>query len=357
MKHVILKLDGNWTEIKPLIIEGLLDGLNNFVVSAEFNEKVRELGNVKLYSYSSEKGPDYVIVPEDKVQKSQLEEAETLVLEFVIKSNEDLDKILNRAKQGIKNILISSETWKVIPLENLIADFQPLDSQLYVKVKDVAEARLMLETLELGADGVILTPKSEDDIKDIQKLIAKTISLQMDTAKVIEIKEVGMGDRVCVDTCSMLEPGEGMLVGSQSLGLFLVHAEVFDTEFVASRPFRVNASSVSAYILRPDGKTRYLSELEAGDDVLIANVDGICRVAVVGRVKIEKRPFLLVKAKIQDEVLKILLQNAETIRLVTKDKKAVSVSELKVGDEVVVYFKKGGRHFGRLVEDEFIIEK
>lgn len=35
-----------------------------------------------------------------------------------------------------------------------------------------------------------------------------------------------MGDRVCVDLCSLLRPGEGMLVGSFARALFLVHSEV-----------------------------------------------------------------------------------------------------------------------------------
>jgi 3-dehydroquinate synthase class II len=35
-----------------------------------------------------------------------------------------------------------------------------------------------------------------------------------------------MCDRVCVDLCSLLQPGEGMLVGSFARALFLVHSEV-----------------------------------------------------------------------------------------------------------------------------------
>lgn len=40
------------------------------------------------------------------------------------------------------------------------------------------------------------------------------------------VTPVGMGDRVCVDLCSLLRPGEGMLVGSFARALFLVHSEV-----------------------------------------------------------------------------------------------------------------------------------
>jgi 3-dehydroquinate synthase class II len=35
-----------------------------------------------------------------------------------------------------------------------------------------------------------------------------------------------MCDRVCVDLCSLLQLGEGMLVGSFARALFLVHSEV-----------------------------------------------------------------------------------------------------------------------------------
>jgi 3-dehydroquinate synthase II len=40
--------------------------------------------------------------------------------------------------------------------------------------------------------------------------------------------------------------GEGMLVGSQSFALFLVHSESEESPYVAARPFRVNAGGVYA---------------------------------------------------------------------------------------------------------------
>jgi 3-dehydroquinate synthase class II len=52
---------------------------------------------------------------------------------------------------------------------------------------------------------------------------------------------VGMGDRVCVDLCSLMRPGEGLLVGSFARGLFLVHSECLESNYIESRPFRVNA--------------------------------------------------------------------------------------------------------------------
>jgi len=113
---------------------------------------------------------------------------------------------------------------------------------------------------------------------------------------------------------------------------------------------------VHAYILAPGMKTRYLSELEAGDKVLAVDSKGRLREVIVGRVKIEKRPLMLVEAEVEGEKFKTLLQNAETINLVTPEGEPISISKLKVGDEVLLYVKKTGRHFGMEVE-ESIIEK
>ena len=152
-----------------------------------------------------------------------------------------------------------------------------------------------------------------------------------------------------------------MLVGSQSFALFLVHSESEESPYVAARPFRVNAGGVYAYILVGE-KTRYLSELKSGDDVLIVNAEGNARKAVVGRVKIEKRPLMLVEAELETgggekRKCSIILQNAETIKLVGKDKKnPISVVDLKAGDEVLVHVTETARHFGIAVE-EMVIEK
>ncbi len=169
------------------------------------------------------------------------------------------------------------------------------------------------------------------------------------------VEPKGMGDRVCVDTCSLMTVGEGMLVGSQSNGLFLVQSEAEDSPYVASRPFRVNAGAVHAYV-RVGEKTRYLSELGAGDAVTTVDASGEQKDAIVGRVKIERRPLTLVVAEVEGNVIKTLLQNAETIKLVGRNGVPISIANLKVGDEVLVRFEDSARHFGMKI-DETIIEK
>jgi 3-dehydroquinate synthase class II len=55
---------------------------------------------------------------------------------------------------------------------------------------------------------------------------------------------------------------------------------------------------VHAYVAIPGGKTCYLSELKAGKEVIVVDQKGQQRTAIVGRVKIETRPQILVEAKV-----------------------------------------------------------
>jgi len=43
-----------------------------------------------------------------------------------------------------------------------------------------------------------------------------------------------------------------------------VHSESVENPYVEPRPFRVNAGAVHAYIMMPNGKTKYLDELQDG---------------------------------------------------------------------------------------------
>src|SRR6267378_6352004 len=170
-----------------------------------------------------------------------------------------------RALRGkTKHLVLETEDWKIIPLENLIAHFQGSETRLLVEVHDAAEAKLVFETMEVGVHGILLVPSSPNEIRAVRGLLESVREdVSLVRAAVTSIRPIGLGDRVCVDTCSLLRDGEGMLVGNSSAGLFLVHAETAETGYVAARPFRVNAGAVHEYIYLPGGKTKYLSELRA----------------------------------------------------------------------------------------------
>jgi 3-dehydroquinate synthase II len=252
-------------------------------------------------------------------------------------------------------VVVVGKDWTVIPLENLIAELQKEEVKVIAGVKDAEEAKLAFETLEVGVGGVLLETSDINQIKRASELTQKGMDkLELHAAKITKLKQVGMGDRVCVDTASLLKVGEGMLLGSQGEGLFLIHSETLESEYVASRPFRVNAGAVHAYILAPDGKTRYLSEISAGNEVMAVDAKGNTRSVIVGRVKIEKRPLILVEAECGGMTYKTLLQNAETINLVGIGGKPISIAKLKTGNEVMLYVKMVGRHFGMEVEESII---
>ncbi|MCL2359487.1 3-dehydroquinate synthase II [Candidatus Bathycorpusculum sp.] len=289
--------------------------------------------------------------------EAEIQKNKAKILRICIKDKASEDLIVKAAEAGANYLIISTENWRIIPLENLIARIKN-KSKLIAEVTNAEEAKIALETLELGTDGILLkTSDPEELLKTIAIVKPDTLNLQMTTARIISTKPIRTGARVCVDTCDLMTPGEGILVGSQSAGLFLVEAEVNENPYVNSRPFRVNAGSCSMYTLNNLQTTRYLQEFKAGDEVIIINREGKTRKTNVGRIKIEIRPLILIEAQAQDKTIKVILQNAETIRIVTPQG-SKPVTELKPGEEIVVYLAaKGGRHFGISVPDETVIEK
>ncbi len=369
-KKVILEITGNWATAKPLYVEAITAGFTTFVVRTAGDAKsLRGLGKVEIISHLPEVEPEYLLL--DAIPslpaKSQLDAFFSSPLKkcvhLVLGSKDDEKRVIDLASKGANMVIVDATDWKVIPLENLIADLQKKNTMLAGHVRDIEEARLFFGTLQVGVDCVFFVIDAAKgkaggfDFGPWKRLVASTESISLGTAEITRIEDVGSGDRVCVDTISMLEQGEGMLVGNHARGFFLVHGEVADTEFVNARPFRVNAGAVHSYTLRAGNKTAYLSELKAGEPVMIVDWHGHTRASRVGRAKIETRPMLLVEGKIGGETISAVLQNAETICLVDESGKQRSISKLKVGDKVMAFATgEKGRHFGKNIEEK-VIEK
>jgi len=276
---------------------------------------------------------------------------------FKVLSNKDIENILDSAKKGLDFVIIEVKDWKMIPLENIIAKLHKMHTEIFSIARNAKEVRKMFSILDVGVDGVIFNAGSMNEVREALVYLGSK-SFELSSAKIVEIQEVGDGERVCVDTASMLNRGEGMLIGSRANFLFLVHNESVGSSFTSPRPFRVNAGAVHCYTLAPDGTTKYLSELETGVEILVLNSKGRARRATIGRCKIEKRPMLMIKAKVGEEIGGIIAQDAETIRFVKPNGHLVSVTHLKKGDSVLVHSKAAtGRHFGMEISDEYILEK
>jgi len=317
--------------------------------------------NKEIATTALESGVDAVVVDSaDEIRK--LGRILTIAPDGDLKTGTDVVEVSitdkaseNRAAaiRDKKYVIVTTSDWTVIPLENLVAQ----SDRIIAKVNDLKEAELALTVLERGVAGILLATKVPGVVRDVAKLVkAATGQVNLIPFTITKIHPVGMGDRVCVDTCSMLSDGEGMLMGNTSSAMLLVHAETLENPYVAPRPFRVNAGAVHAYILLPDGKTAYLSDLTIGGQVLVVDVKGTAHPVIIGRTKIERRPLLLVEAEAGTAKVSLILQNAETIRLVRKGGGALSVVNLAVGDTVMGCTLEGGRHFGMAVK-ETICEK
>jgi len=252
-----------------------------------------------------------------------------------------------------RKVVVRDGDWKIIPLENLLSR----TNNLFVEINDLKEGQTALGILEKGVDGVVIDNPDPNTVRNmIQALKRGKEKIGLLRAEIRQIEPLGMGDRVCIDICSSMTLGEGMLVGNSSQALFLVHSESVENPFVNTRPFRVNAGPVHAYILMANGQTQYLSEVKSGDQVMVVNFEGTSYPAVVGRAKVERRPLVLVEAEENGQDISVILQNAETIRLTQPNGQAVSLIDLKSGSEVLTYREGWARHFGVQI-DETIIER
>ncbi|MEM2937396.1 MAG: 3-dehydroquinate synthase II [Candidatus Bathyarchaeia archaeon] len=356
MKEFWLKIDET---VPKSVVEGILCSASQtcdaiYVADERRASDIRKKG-VKVAAKGGECDVQ-VLEPFNAEELTKIKKAgKAVAVRMVVKNAEDEREAIKAANLSADYIIIHCLDWKVIPLENLITNARG-KSKLLAEVSSLEEAKLALETLELGADGVVLKTSDPNELVKVAYLVKKQIPrVKLVPVKIVEVKQIGTGARVCVDTCDLMREGEGLLLGCQSGCLFLVEAEVHENPFVQPRPFRVNAGPVSLYVMCSLEKTRYLSELKAGEESMIVDRNGNARFTNIGRVKIEWRPLLLIEAEHEGKRFKTITQNAETIRLVT-EKGSTPVTTLKPGDEVLACILEGGRHFGTLVKEERVVE-
>ncbi len=374
---------GDWQHRKRRITAGLEAGVDWVLIDPGDVERVRELGAVNVAAFDG--GDVHVLEAEDDagpppeltVTGKDGEGDGTVELPpdlsgsaaltalrrgdgprgaYVRMLGERYQEFAREAARAAAYTIVVGEDWTVIPTENLIAEVGA-DTHLVAGVTSAEEAQTAFETLERGVDGVLLDTDDPDEIRRTVELreAAARERFELTWGEVVAVEEAGSADRVCVDTGTLMDDDEGLLVGSMSRGLVFVHAETADSPYVDPRPFRVNAGAVHAYVRTPGGETRYLSELESGDEVLVADTEGTTRAAVVGRVKIERRPMFRVAVDVGGDRVETLVQNAETIKVATREGRT-AVTDLSAGDELRLLYEPGGRHFGTAVEER-IIEK
>jgi len=285
-------------------------------------------------------------------------------------------------------IQLSCKDWTMIPAENLISIADGSPTKVCVKACEASHIQGLAYALQIGVDALLLEAQTDlwneaKTVQDNRKQQKESTfdqqtednsnrGLSLSKAEIVEIIEGGVGDRLCLDLIQTLQEGEGCLVGSSAKALVLVHAETFSSGFVPARPFRVNAGPVHSYVLMGDGQTsKYLCEVQAGDQVLVVDANGNTRAVTVGRCKSEPRPMLMVKFKedttAYQQMNQVFLQQAETVRLFSPHSKngeapggdqeskgasswfVLPVTTAKPHNHILVLFQQRGTHLGRKI--------
>ncbi|MDE7469256.1 MAG: 3-dehydroquinate synthase II family protein [Desulfovibrionaceae bacterium] len=303
---------------KQDVASALEAGICSFIIEEPYHEEVQHMGRVNIYNHQD--------------------------IHYIAITNKD-DEI--QAVQLLQNHhhVVIQHGCEIIPLENMIAQ----SSSVWLEVHSYEESIIASQILEHGVAGIVFTRESLNILQYTESLSQQNYELQ--PACIQSITPIPLAHRVCVDTLTLCKEGQGMLLGNSANFLFLVQAETAHNAYVASRPFRINAGSVHSYAMLPNDITCYLSELKPGSTILLCDYTGKAYPATVGRVKIEKRPMLMITAEYNGITGTIFLQNAETIALVDIEGKARSVSSLSIGDSVLIHPDTAGRHFGMRIQE------
>lgn len=175
--------------------------------------------------------------------------------------------------------------------------------------------------------------------------------MEMLFSKIKERMDMGEGTRVEIDLVDMLSEDEGILVGDSAKGFICVLAETRETNTYPPRPFRINAGAIHQYIYIGNNETRYLSELKAGDSVIVTNGTNE-RPVKIGRVKIEKRKFERI---ILESGVSATLQVADSV-FILGDGKAEHFCSISNATIAYCGMSDVARHKGKVIE-ETIVEK
>lgn len=262
-------------------------------------------------------------------------------------------ELAHAREMGIREgaVAVSWVRDRVIPLENLRADAGN-SFRVWTLIDRPSELPAALGALEHGAHAVVVPAGSLEAVDAIEAALERRPPrlAGWKLARLRSIRPAGMGDRVLVDTTSILRPSEGLLVGSAAAFLFHVASEAEGSAYTRPRSFRVNAGAAHSYVLLADGTTRYLSELGPGDAVFVSEPRAVGRSVRVGRIKIERRPLTLLEATVEGRSRTLFVQEAETVRL-SGTQGRTPVTGLRPGDRLVGCGFSPGRHLGQAVEE------
>ncbi len=270
-----------------------------------------------------------------------------------VNDKESLDKAVELAKLHLDVMIIQFKDPTNIPLELILATTQKSQCRIVKKVKDARDGEVSLMTMEAGADSILLSSNDIREIVEMGNVIQRSnkIKFKLKEAVVTAIRPTGMGTRVCIDTTSELTQDEGAILGSTSSGGLLTCSETHFLPYMKLRTFRVNAGGIHLYVWGPNDQAVYLSDLQAGDKIYVMNSAGEARIVTVGRLKIETRPLLQIECEIEGVKVNTFIQDDWHVRMFGSKGEIRPSSEIKVGDKLLGFLDKPGRHVGLKIDE------
>jgi len=188
---------------KKALIKATADFCAAYIVEPTDEELARQAGAKKVVS--PENGDILLLETAEKISPAELSRKPVCII-ATVSSKEDEENIVRAANAAIDYIAIKCLDWKIIPLENLIAKVHG-KSKLLAWISNAQEAKLALEVLEIGVDGVVAELSDVKEIKRIHEEMRKVKTrveeketserIALVPAKVVELKPLGTGARAC----------------------------------------------------------------------------------------------------------------------------------------------------------------
>ncbi len=174
--------DELWDDKKEMITTALESGIDH-VLDLDDIEQIRKLGNVKIIANTDDadiylvgingEGDGFIELKDDfsdsvDIANAKKAKSEGKTVCAYIKITDKVHEQL-AVKLGpiVDYIILVGTDWTIIPLENIIADLQKEDVEIIAAVRDLDGAKVALETLEHGTDGIIFEANDFNTTKKI----------------------------------------------------------------------------------------------------------------------------------------------------------------------------------------------
>ena len=155
MKELWIEIDESLPEDKKSrLLNSAAQFCDAVLVAAKDVELAKKTGS-KAASTSEEADIIVLSVFNSEKLKELKAKRRIVAVKITIEGKKDEETAIEAAEFKSDYVIVGTPDWKIIPLENLIAKTRG-KTKLLAEVSSTKEAKVALETLELGSDGVVL---------------------------------------------------------------------------------------------------------------------------------------------------------------------------------------------------------